>query len=241
MIGKVIAATVMLMSVPAFAAPTFTQSFQAGPTTVLPTFAYNVTTVGQGNFTLTATSRKFNIAPTTLTNLSDTADVGLVVRSTRGLGILGGTNDLIDTNNPGTAANPRYEGLLISSSRAFSLHSFKLGGLDANDTMQLYGVDQSGALTSLGFGGTILGGLGGAALTTVINSPTSATFKIGSTALFSGYLFTTRIVSSDSNGQGYSLAEIAGAVPEPASWALLITGFGIAGVSLRRRRATVEA
>lgn len=26
------------------------------------------------------------------------------------------------------------------------------------------------------------------------------------------------------------------AVPEPASWAMLITGFGVAGVALRRRR-----
>ena len=31
----------------------------------------------------------------------------------------------------------------------------------------------------------------------------------------------------------------ASAVPEPASWALLITGFGLSGVALRRRRAIV--
>ncbi|HEY2358781.1 MAG TPA: PEPxxWA-CTERM sorting domain-containing protein [Phenylobacterium sp.] len=30
-------------------------------------------------------------------------------------------------------------------------------------------------------------------------------------------------------------------VPEPASWALMITGFGMAGATLRRRRATVAA
>ena len=30
-----------------------------------------------------------------------------------------------------------------------------------------------------------------------------------------------------------------GAVPEPAVWAMMITGFGLAGVSLRRRRAAV--
>lgn len=29
----------------------------------------------------------------------------------------------------------------------------------------------------------------------------------------------------------------AGAVPEPASWLMLITGFGLAGVALRRQRA----
>jgi PEP-CTERM motif len=32
-----------------------------------------------------------------------------------------------------------------------------------------------------------------------------------------------------------------GAVPEPASWALMITGFGLAGATLRRRRALTAA
>ena len=32
-------------------------------------------------------------------------------------------------------------------------------------------------------------------------------------------------------------APLAGGVPEPASWALMIAGFGLAGASLRRRRA----
>ena len=32
-------------------------------------------------------------------------------------------------------------------------------------------------------------------------------------------------------------APVGGAVPEPATWAMMITGFGLAGASLRRRRA----
>ncbi len=32
-----------------------------------------------------------------------------------------------------------------------------------------------------------------------------------------------------------------GAVPEPATWALMITGFGLAGVALRRRRVAIAA
>ena len=32
-----------------------------------------------------------------------------------------------------------------------------------------------------------------------------------------------------------------GAVPEPATWALMIGGFGLAGAALRRRRATATA
>ena len=33
----------------------------------------------------------------------------------------------------------------------------------------------------------------------------------------------------------------AGGVPEPASWALMIAGFGLAGAQLRRRRTAAVA
>ena len=36
-------------------------------------------------------------------------------------------------------------------------------------------------------------------------------------------------------------AESTGAVPEPATWALMISGFGLAGAALRRRRAVATA
>ena len=38
-----------------------------------------------------------------------------------------------------------------------------------------------------------------------------------------------------------NLTSAGGAVPEPASWAMLIAGFGIVGASMRRRRAHVVA
>jgi hypothetical protein len=38
-----------------------------------------------------------------------------------------------------------------------------------------------------------------------------------------------------------TLSNIESAVPEPASWALLITGFGLTGAMLRRRRALAPA
>jgi PEP-CTERM motif len=41
---------------------------------------------------------------------------------------------------------------------------------------------------------------------------------------------------ADANFKGVSFAPIAAAVPEPASWALLIAGFGLTGGLLRRRR-----
>jgi hypothetical protein len=37
----------------------------------------------------------------------------------------------------------------------------------------------------------------------------------------------------------YSDPSLPGGVPEPASWALMISGFGLAGAALRRRRAAI--
>jgi hypothetical protein len=42
-------------------------------------------------------------------------------------------------------------------------------------------------------------------------------------------------------GGTYSLSITSEAVPEPATWALLIAGFGFVGTALRRRRAAVTA
>lgn len=39
----------------------------------------------------------------------------------------------------------------------------------------------------------------------------------------------------------FTIADIPGAVPEPASWALMVSGFGLAGTALRRRRAPALA
>jgi hypothetical protein len=54
------------------------------------------------------------------------------------------------------------------------------------------------------------------------------------TATFNGADTLTRIDYE-------KFSDLAGGVPEPSSWALLIAGFGVAGVSLRRRRQTVSA
>lgn len=39
----------------------------------------------------------------------------------------------------------------------------------------------------------------------------------------------------------FDVKAVTSAVPEPASWALMIGGFGLAGAALRRRRATLAA
>ena len=49
----------------------------------------------------------------------------------------------------------------------------------------------------------------------------------------------TDVVINNAAGTTFS-ASIAGAVPEPASWALMLGGFGLAGAAMRRRRAQVS-
>lgn len=44
-----------------------------------------------------------------------------------------------------------------------------------------------------------------------------------------------------SNLYSDNLTFTTNAVPEPASWAMLMTGFGLAGAALRRRRAALAA
>jgi len=52
---------------------------------------------------------------------------------------------------------------------------------------------------------------------------------------------TSITFSSITGGSTFEIDNIYGAVPEPAMWAMLIGGFGMAGVALRKRRPVVTA
>lgn len=57
--------------------------------------------------------------------------------------------------------------------------------------------------------------------------------RAGSSTLFNGMV--------DARNDAHFGALSFGAVPEPASWALMISGFGLAGAALRRRRSALAA
>jgi hypothetical protein len=46
-------------------------------------------------------------------------------------------------------------------------------------------------------------------------------------------------LTTDAGSTGYDF-QAAAAVPEPATWAMMIMGFGLVGAAMRRRTATVR-
>jgi hypothetical protein len=75
---------------------------------------------------------------------------------------------------------------------------------------------------------------------------TVAPVPAGSTLLAFSSVIATRAVLTSANGDGaYGIGEVqffnSAAVPEPASWAMLIAGFALAGGTMRARRRPVSA
>jgi len=75
--------------------------------------------------------------------------------------------------------------------------------------------------------------LNGVELDTV---PSTTQQEFALTNVFSSTPIQTLVISGDGHGSfGGTFAFAAAAVPEPASWAMLIGGFGLVGMQLRRR------
>jgi hypothetical protein len=100
--------------------------------------------------------------------------------------------------------------------------SFNWGSVDTYNTLTIHwsGGDES-----------VFGNPGGGGQT---GSTTNGLFQAWTTG---GDYITGLTFASSSNS--FEIDEISGsAVPEPATWAMMITGFGLAGVAIRRRRTT---
>jgi hypothetical protein len=249
-LSKVCAVAVagMMAMAPAAATTVFTVNF-GGSTSSASSFAYTA----PGNVQLTATARSFTVLPATLTSLSQLGGALTVRRTGPGIGVLGGASDpQLDTNQAG-----RREGILLSSNIAISLRALKLSFIDNDDTLQVYGVNGT-SLVNLGYPGVVRAGLSGpnSGLSLLAgqasgpaylaaNDGTQTLTLFDPSARFRSFLFTTRepgnVAYLGTLGQGYRIDSLTLGVPEPASWAMLIAGFGLVGAASRRRRGVVAA
>jgi hypothetical protein len=128
----------------------------------------------------------------------------------------------------------------LDTSRAPDRTNNQLGGLLRqitydNRPLQLNGVQRMG---SISFGDGL------AARFQIFGAEIPLFIQLNGDTLFSGPLsapvFNTGrfLLRNPFFGQSVTLdiSRATGAVPEPASWAMLISGFGLAGIALRHRR-----
>ena len=134
------------------------------------------------------------------------------------------------------------EGLLVAFTGVPTVNVLGaiLNIVDDNDTLGIYGVAVDGTLSLLGFSGTIINPTGGFTVTGT-QTNTNAQYSLTFNPVLSGYsryLFTTMTNGTTATtGDGYRLRSMTvAAVPEPATWAMMLFGFGAIGFQMRRSR-----
>lgn len=228
----------------------------------------NTTSVTRSNISLglTVTALRYSLAAATttndgLTNLSSLTAIAVpanqITQTAGGLGITGGgSNTQLDTNT-----RTAREAFLLTGTNAFYLRGLRLTSVDGDDTLQVYGVNTNGSLVNLGYGtgfsstanaavaasATIRGGAGGTLLGNTFSNANGGTntFGLDIDTRFTRYVLTTRagghVNFLGTGGQGYAVSAITAEVPEPATWGLMIIGFGMVGFAARRRKAAFAA
>lgn len=139
---------------------------------------------------------------------------------------------------PGEAVNPDATGdkylaiqngsFTVNLGAGVSFFSFVLGSLDNYNTLRLNFADGDFRTFS---GTQIIGALGTGPFNSMVNGRVSYDTGTGSQ-------ITSAVFSSTQ--QAFEIDDIAAAVPEPATWAMMILGFGLIGSQLRSRKRQVK-
>jgi hypothetical protein len=216
----------------------------------------NATVLFSENFD-SITTNTLNIGPGNAITMAASMDVvGEVdaVVPMNGFGINGLTSTVIDLDGSSGPGAVGKGGFNLVAGNSYTL-SFDIGGAQRGSTRDNWSLvlrsDAAGALRSNGgtgqlaiipisplsdtftFGGLILG-----------NTPFT-TNSISLTALSNtSFAFEIGTTSSDNIGpllDNVALVQTGGVIPEPATWAMLIAGFGLVGTAMRRRRTAVAA
>jgi hypothetical protein len=244
-------------AVPAWSLTTVTYNF-AGTAGNFPTLTYSNSGIDN-----VVTAGTYTVAPTALTSLGQiTFGAGtttierapVATPSQGGIGVKSGNegsgeSPQVDTNG---SPNEVLRFLLGNSSNKFKLVSGKFNYVDANDTLRVYGITGTGAgatMSYIGFPGEFYDNplpvvdtpMGGGATATnpggQLNNNTVFTVNFANNlAAYNGFVFTSNSDSAD----GYRIQSLTfGVVPEAATWAMMVVGFGMMGATMRRRRTSL--
>ncbi len=131
---------------------------------------------------------------------------------------------------PGTTGQLPGSATLNLASAVGNL-SFYWGSIDSFNTVSFY--------SGTSGGGTLLGTFAGSAITGAPADGSQLNPANNRRVFFNFGGATAQSIVFTSTSRAFELDDVATtAVPEPAVWATLITGFGLIGVSVRRRRLT---
>ena len=147
-------------------------------------------------------------------------DLGITSVASGGSATARGFMRVREANNGPLFVDELIDAFVLGGQIGGTLKSFIVDGNFLLKTNTIYDVTMDARLNVNGYGGGVSDAYVHLDPMFTVDGPYSFTF---------------------SEGFGGGVVTGGGTVPEPAAWALMIGGFGLAGVALRRRRAAVTA